>query len=515
VQRNATRQPPHQPRAPRGERVAAQSDLAVRVILLIYLVLAVLYAYKTPAWQAPDEPAHFNYVKYVAEEGRLPELRLGDYTAEYLEEIKAARFPPDMPIASIRYESHQPPLYYLTASVVYRLGNSLLRLPSYLTLRLFSVLIGAMALLAGYNIVRTLYPTEPAIALGAAAWCATLPMHLAMTAAVNNDVLAELLLSYIVWKLVAMRAGAWTNRRAFGFGALLGLALLVKFQCYAAVGVALAALLWDTWQSRHDPKRLTWRKALLCGLIMIGTALIVASPWIVRNVTLYGLSDPFGLVRHDQVVAGQLTTAQYLQEHGWLAWLRAVATTTFHSFWGQFGWMGVPLPTRVYQVLAVLSGLVVLGLVAYFVRVRRGDERLSPSTSRGLVLLVVWAAVVVAGYLWWNVRYVQFQGRYLFPALVAWATVFALGMREVLRRSYRLGLIALGLGVVALVVVSLVTGDLKTFSLLLLVGVAGLLAVGHWVERQRPGWALAALYGELAIFAGVCVYAYIVPALTP
>jgi hypothetical protein len=491
-----------------------QSDLGVRVILLVYLTLAVLYAIKTPAWQAPDEPAHFNYVKYLVEEGLLPELRPGDYPADYLEQIKAARFPSSMSIDAIRYQSHQPPLYYLLASVVYRLAGPL-NLPSYLVLRLFSVLIGAVALLTGYSLARTLYPTQPAIALGAAAFCATLPMHLAMTASVNNDVLAEVLLNFVVWKLVSMRAGAWTKRRAFGLGAALGLALLVKFQSYAAFGVALAALVYDTWLARRTVRGLSWRTALWRALVMFGTALVVASPWILRNITLYGPADPFGLVRHDQVVFGQLTTAQYVQQHGWLGWLSAFATTTFHSFWGQFGWMGVPLPTRVYQALAVLSGLALLGLAAYAVRLLRGEEHLSPAARRGLVLLAVWAAGTVAGYLWWNTQYVQHQGRYLFPALVAWGVGFALGMREVLRRGHRLALLAVAVAAVVVLLSGLFARNVPLFALALLGAVAGLVLLGNWVERRQPGLALGVIYSGLAILAAVCVYAYIVPNLTP
>ncbi|HQJ52731.1 MAG TPA: hypothetical protein PKW05_13230, partial [Anaerolineae bacterium] len=44
-----------------------------------YLVLGWLYARWTPNWQAPDEPAHYNYVTYLAENHRLPVLQAGDY----------------------------------------------------------------------------------------------------------------------------------------------------------------------------------------------------------------------------------------------------------------------------------------------------------------------------------------------------------------------------------------------------------------------------------------------------
>jgi hypothetical protein len=90
-------------------------------ILLAYLLLGTLYAVHTPAWQAPDEPAHYNYIQYLAEQRRFPILKPGDFPAQYLEEIKAAHFPPEMSIAPIRYEYHQPPLYYLLAVPVYRL----------------------------------------------------------------------------------------------------------------------------------------------------------------------------------------------------------------------------------------------------------------------------------------------------------------------------------------------------------------------------------------------------------
>lgn len=149
---------------------AAIDDRGAATLLALtvaaYLALGVLYAVKTPAWQVPDEPAHYNYVRFVAEQGRLPELVPGDYPHKYLEEIKSRRFPPDMSIDPIRYESHQPPLYYLLAACVYRIARWPLSLPIPLALRLFSLLLGAGALAAGYKVVRAVYPGEPYLALG-------------------------------------------------------------------------------------------------------------------------------------------------------------------------------------------------------------------------------------------------------------------------------------------------------------------------------------------------------------
>ena len=116
------------------------------------------------------------------------------FPSDYLEEIKSQRFPPSLSIDPIRYESHQPPLYYVLGAMVYRLGQGVLGNGASdrelaLLLRMFSVLIGGITLLVGYGIVRRVYADEPGLALGTVSFMAFLPMHLAMNAGVNNDAL--------------------------------------------------------------------------------------------------------------------------------------------------------------------------------------------------------------------------------------------------------------------------------------------------------------------------------------
>ncbi len=173
----------------------ASSVLAA--ILLVYLLLGAAFAVLTPAWQAPDEPAHYNYVRYVAETGIFPVLHMGDYPHAYMEQIKAAGFPPGMPIDTIRYEFHQPPLYYVLAAPVYTLAGGNLT-----AVRLFSVLLGAGIVLLAYGIAQRIFPARPALALGAAAFVAFLPQHLATVSQVGNDVLAELLFAAVLYVLV-------------------------------------------------------------------------------------------------------------------------------------------------------------------------------------------------------------------------------------------------------------------------------------------------------------------------
>src|SRR4030042_1864635 len=59
----------------------------VVLIVAAYLVIGTLYAVKTPAWQVPDEPAHYNYVRYIVEHRALPVLRSGDFDQKYNEQF--------------------------------------------------------------------------------------------------------------------------------------------------------------------------------------------------------------------------------------------------------------------------------------------------------------------------------------------------------------------------------------------------------------------------------------------
>ena len=86
---------------------------ALTAILVLYGIMGLAYARWTPLWETPDEPAHYNYIRYLIENRRFPVLQSSDYDFDYLQRIKAARFPEEMSIDPIRYEYHQPPLYYL------------------------------------------------------------------------------------------------------------------------------------------------------------------------------------------------------------------------------------------------------------------------------------------------------------------------------------------------------------------------------------------------------------------
>jgi 4-amino-4-deoxy-L-arabinose transferase-like glycosyltransferase len=395
-----------------GERGRTYALLGT--ILVAHAALGALYAAYTPIWQAPDEPAHYNYIRSLAEGEGFPVLEDGDYDNAFIQQLTTEGFPAELSIEPLEYEDHQPPAYYLLAVPAYLLFDGAI-----LPLRLLSVLLGTATLLAAFGAVRVIFPGRAGLALLATGLVAFIPQRLALTAAVNNDALAELLVGCTLWSAALYVQGE--NDRPWLLGLLLGLALLAKTTAYVVVGVAILALLLRWRGERHSTR---WAARQL-GWMMV-PALVLAGPWFVRNGITYGWLDPLGLGCHRRVVENQTLTSDYIADHGWNALGNRFLTWTFQSFWGRFGWMAVFLPVWAYQALALFSAAVLAGFTWWLLDRRR--LRLAAQQRRIVLLLLASAALTTLGYLWHNVTYLQHQGRYLFPALVPIGTAAGLGL---------------------------------------------------------------------------------------
>jgi hypothetical protein len=494
------------------------------MILLVYLIAGGLYAFLTPAWQAPDEPAHYNYVRHLVSKPGFPKLAAHCYNQTYLTELTTRRFPPDMSVDSLCYEFHQPPFYYLLGMPVFVLTGG--RLP---LLRFFSMaLLGGGVVVLAFFIGRVISPTRRAIAYGSMAFVAFGPMHLAVLSSINNDALAELILALILFilmqRLLTTPPPAHEAKQYFQnnwlLGLILGLGLGTKTTVYIAVPL-IAVVLW--WTSSTAEQGRDWRKLARESAIIFGVALLIVLPWFIRNAIVYGNYDILGLVRHNQIVTGQLRTSTYITEVGVFSYLVDFITTTYRSFWGQFGWMAVPMDGRSYLLLTLLCLTALGGFIGFCWNVRRApgptpEYTVTRRQRRALTLLGLVILFMMLGYLWYNLTFLQFQGRYLFPALIPIGVFFALGLYEALspRRMWWLAG-AWGLMAGWVVLAGLLAGDLDKWATLI-TGLAFSAALGRALARvwQIPSaWLMTAAYSLLAFLALVSPFWFIVPNLSP
>ena len=263
---------------------------------------------------------------------------------------------------------------------------------------------------------------------------ALLPQHLAMMSAVNNDALAEVIVGFgLLWIVRYLQGDAVPT---WQLGVIAGLALLTKITIYfLALILPLAILL--RWRGSERPLSHLVRELT----VFAAVALLIGSGWWLRNISVYGFPDFLGLAAHDAVVSDQLRSAEYIASHGWATYFGQLLSVTFKSFWGQFGWMALPLDSVlggwIYRSFALLTltGLSGLLLLLRSVRAKSAKEGNNDDFRRDIIAVFITATLLVLlAHIYYNIEFVQWQGRYLFPALIPIAIGLICGIDEWRRR---------------------------------------------------------------------------------
>ncbi len=394
------------------------------------LLLSVIYGVVTPLWEGSDEPIHFDFVKYVADQRRLPSLH---------------------DEGAVLGQTLQPPLYYVIGATAilgidtsdidsvremnpYFLGLRIGEDPNYAIhsdgegfpwqgtalavhlVRALSALWGAVTVLATFQIGRELWPTAPGPALGAAAIVGLTPGFIRINSYVTNDSLAVALIAWTIWATLRMVREEVTIIRALVVGVLLGLSLLAKQTALFVLPVLALALAKAAYERR------SWRP-VWTGLV--GTSLpvlLLTGWWYVRNIRLYG--DPWGSTvyfRHAAFEGFPPLT---------LAWIGQQFVNLHQRYWGRFGWGTISMHTGIYWVpLAAIVVALVAWIATLFTRWRR-EELLTHCEPPIAIWLILFIVANGAWFLTFASRMgpVGLQPRYLYPTLPCLAALLAGGL---------------------------------------------------------------------------------------
>lgn len=235
-------------------------------LLILFEMVAVLYALFTPAWQMPDEPRHMEYVELVrrcpagffesGEQFLQRQCRFEQEVSEtILESARAGNIERWLPGAAAIHqgvipgprEITHPPLYYrLAALVVSPLGGA--QVTARLALaRTLGVVLTTWVVWACGAVIRTIWPDGSGARRAAMYVAMGIPTFTLWAGAVNNDVLANLLGSLLILLLVVgiVSRSRWTKFRywlpAVALVAILG--ILTKRTVVAFLPLIAVALL--------------------------------------------------------------------------------------------------------------------------------------------------------------------------------------------------------------------------------------------------------------------------------
>jgi 4-amino-4-deoxy-L-arabinose transferase-like glycosyltransferase len=428
--------------APRFARIG------LAAILIAFCALATLQSLATRLQWGPDEPGHIIYVESLALDGRFPTLTHGEEENAYL------------PGAARTHESHQPPLYYALAALVWRAFRGLLDQMVTFTdqtgaqqrfvapgpvrpVRLLSVVFGATALLLIWATARTVFPGRPEIWLSGTALIAFTPMFTYVSGVINNDSLLTVAFAATAWSWARMlRFGARTKDLLL-LGALLGLAMNVKETAIALVPLSLLVV-------GLEPGAQTWPRRLRNAAAVLAITVAIAAWWSVRKWLIYG--SPF--------VYPYIYPLLGLPEEQRAVLLSALPERIF-----QFAFVPADVVARHLDVALLTRFLVCLvALAAGGLVLALARRKQSPMPRYEAVCLIVWVAtalVVLLGLLR-NVMTVDWRmgtsgGRYLVCVLPLLALTAAKGLDALFGegRWARLGLALVCLLMLALNVLTI------------------------------------------------------------
>jgi Dolichyl-phosphate-mannose-protein mannosyltransferase len=339
-------------------RLSTQHILALLTALAA--ILAGVMAFTNPLGEAPDEPAHMAYVRFLVSTQRLP--------------VQCA----SPCVSDVPGEGHQPPLAYIAAALVswpwmndrtwqtpaanpdfiWNGGNSpqayihgtqeqwpwqgialgwrMARLLSVVWMTIAIWVVGRIAL----------HIKTPQIAVLAVSLLAISPQTAFIGSTVSNDALLFCLASLALWATfrATTRAGVW------GLTSLICVAMLTKQNAV----VLWPLVVWVLWY--RIPHTQWWSTILGCSSI----TLLLLGWWYLRNVQLYG--DPLGYALFQQTYRSD--TVNYTTITTWLTLWRQL----IRSGWGTFGWMSISLPAWWYQITASITIIAMIGAVAHLRR---------------------------------------------------------------------------------------------------------------------------------------------------
>ena len=346
------------------------------------LFQALVWAAVIPIFNGMDEYQHVSYIQYLAtHNGPDSGLTQGsaNYSPQLVHAYKASnlfyawgtdRFDYSQ-ISSLNGQLNQlpdralvrpqvtqyPPGYYLAGALVYKLSPHT-GLSQYYDVRLLSVALAVVGALGMAYFARQLFPRRALVATLVSLSALAHPMMAHQSAIINNDILV---ISASIWAL-ALATRALNAQRPLrwlaGAGVATGIAMAKPQGILIAAMVALALIVVAV-------RARSFKLALKGGLLSGGGFIAVYIWWPIYRV-IVGFGSVIAAPR-PQVnlvnTGGGLAMGPVRQRGLWEEWQlfwndqSADDYTLFKARWikqffGNFGWLDVFYPTRIYHLLA-------------------------------------------------------------------------------------------------------------------------------------------------------------------
>ncbi len=463
---------------------------------LIACLNAACWSIVTPAFQVPDEPDHYAYVKQLSETGTLPssdyELNSNEIIAVLLglNYQRVREQPENRSIASpaeqdeLRHylsvsgkdadvgspeagvAASEPPLYYAIESIPYAIAKGATVLDRLQLMRWTSALFAGLTALFTFMFVREALPGEPWAWVVGGLSVALAPLLGFMSGAVNPDAMLFAVSAALFYCLARAFRRRLSVRAAVAIGALTAIGFLTKLNFVGlAPGVLLGLVVLAVRAARIRGRSVYRLLALSVGIALSPVICYAAINALSGDPALGIVSGNAGIPHGSLADEINYVWQLYLPRlPGMFNDFPGLSTTTqlwFRGYVGLYGWLDTPFPGWVSRLalipatgIALLCCRSLVGARATL-RGRAGELAVYASIALGLMALIGTDSYSAFPKL--TAEYAQV--RYLLPLLPLLGAALALAARGAGRR--------LGPPAGALIVLLFLAHDL--FSQLLMV----------------------------------------------
>ena len=415
-------------------------------------------------WEGFDEPAHFAYVQHIVENKELPtvnstisnevwytmdKLPLNTYLADrgkfyapFWSSFNLTQSKIDQnTISNIPtiertrgsggiWEAQLPPMAHLVQVPIYLLFYNQDILVRAYALRIFSVLVTALAIFISYRTIALIFK-DYFMRLGSLMFMVFNPMFTMDISRVNNEFFTILEFSLFLYLITKFLKEKPSIKLCLSIGLVIGFGLLTK-QTFIAAFFLVPIFVWlKCWQTKNNSSKNKWISFLKNTGMILAVTIIISIWWYydkIKSGNFSGITALHPLTVHDYITGFfQISWYNYYQQF-------------FGNFWGAFGWNFnyPPYPYMEVVEIACIGSTIGLGILILRKLYHKRLQIIYDWRYQCIFVMFLSIIIIILGQSFLNIQFYKIygfyftNGWYLFIALTAISILFMLGFKSLI-----------------------------------------------------------------------------------
>lgn len=270
-----------------------------------------------------------------------------------------------------------------------------------------------------------------------------LPQLLYLGSYINNDSMALLSISIIIFSWIIGLEEKWNWKSCILLGIGIGICSMAYYNAYGYILTSVILYFYTCFK-----KKINIKEFFKKGITIAGIAILIGGWWFIRSFILYD-GDIFAIKTQrefgqkyaiEELKPSNRTTPanqgekllHMLTKRGWI-------DITTKSFIGYFGWMSVLMNPLIYNIYITIGIIGILGIVIGCIMNLKNKKKdnlenevkFNEKILKLIFIVNIFITILLSIYYSYNMDY-QPQGRYLMPMVIPFMYFITNGIKNIL-----------------------------------------------------------------------------------